>query len=48
MFRKLRLSAITFLVALPAVLLLSTSTSAIGCVRGHGNGHHNDFVQRAG
>ena len=48
MFRKLRLSAITFLVALPAVLLLSTSTSAIGGVRGHGNGHHNDFVQRAG
>src|SRR5450759_267213 len=44
MFRKLRLSAITFLVALPAVLLLSSSTSAIGGVRGHGN----DFVQRVG
>jgi mannan endo-1,4-beta-mannosidase len=44
MFRKLRLPAITLLVALPAVLLLSASTSAIGCVRGHGN----DFVQRAG
>jgi mannan endo-1,4-beta-mannosidase len=44
MFRKFRRSAITLFIALPAVLLLSASTSAIGCVRGQ----HNDFVQRAG
>ncbi|MGC9974415.1 MAG: cellulase family glycosylhydrolase [Gaiellaceae bacterium] len=44
MFRKLRLPAMTLLIALPAVLLLSASSSAIGCVRGHGS----DFVQRDG
>jgi mannan endo-1,4-beta-mannosidase len=44
MFRKLRLPAITLFIALPAVLLLSASSSAIGCLRGHGN----DFVQRHG
>jgi len=47
MFRKLRLRAITPFIALLAVLFLSASTSAIGGVHRHCNGH-NDFVQRAG
>jgi mannan endo-1,4-beta-mannosidase len=44
MFRKFRLPAITLFIAFLAVLLLSASTSATGCVRGHGS----DFVQRQG
>ncbi len=44
MFKKLRLPAMTLLIALPAVLLLSASSSAIGCVRGHDSG----FVKRVG
>ncbi len=44
MFRKLRLPAIALFATFLAVLMLTASTSAVGCVRGHGS----DFVQRQG